>query len=201
MALILMEDNNQEDSAFIIGLYELQRELSYLASQSFPNFPNKTFHIDLDYLRKCTNILTYIPGDNEKLQTIQIIKHHNIVWKQIAQDCFEVLLTALREWNIEIRKPDNQLLTYKEQYTKLEKTITEMIRPALAAHAGNIQIAYFTKHIIGLKLLGSCKGCPFSLQTLTLHIAKILGMFFPEFFIIHVTHFAQWEQDMDALIE
>lgn len=191
MALILMEDDNSSDRAFIIGLYELQRELAYVV-------PNKLFHMELDYLRKFDNIISYAGADveNVKIPAIEIYKRHDVKWKCLAQDCFEILIATLHEYGIEIRKKEEELVTYQTQYDRLDKTITELIRPALMAHAGNIEISYIRKHIVGLKLLGSCQGCPFSMQTLTLHIAKILGLYFPEFLIIHVTHFVDWDPAM-----
>lgn len=187
MALIIMEDENSNESAVIIGLYELQKELAYI-------LPNQLFHIELDYLKKCQYIIAY--ENTDEIQAIRVVKMLQIHWKEFVQDCYAALIDSLKQFNIEIQKSDKEKITYGEQYDRLDKIITEMIRPALMAHAGNIEIAYIKPHIIGLKLLGSCKGCPFSLQTLTMHVAKILGMYFPEFLIIHVTCITDWHPDM-----
>lgn len=193
MALIIMEDENSNESAVIIGLYELQRELAYL-------IPNKLFHIELDYLQKCQYIIAY--ENTDEVQAIRVVKMLNVTWKDFVQDCFAALITSLKDFNIEIQKSTDAKVTYGEQYDRLDKIITDMIRPALMAHAGNTEIAYLKPHIVGLKLLGSCKGCPFSLQTLTMHVGKILGLYFPEFLIIHVTCITDWHPDMrDEIVQ
>lgn len=186
-----MEDENSNESAIMIGLYELQRELAHL-------IPNKMFHIELDYLNKCQYIIAY--ENTDEVQAIRVVKRQEMIWKEFVQDCFNALISSLKEFHIEMQKPNHENVTYGEQYDRLNKIMTEMIRPALMAHAGNIEIAYIKPNIVGLKLLGSCKGCPFSLQTLTLHVAKILGLYFPEFLLIHITCITDWHPDMRDVI-
>lgn len=184
MAIIFMEDDFNQEAAHLIGLYELQAEL-------IRYIPNKLLDIHDDYLRKFRKIHTYLIDE----KTIQLIRKLETPWKLIAQEAFEILIHTLKQFNIEIRKQNK--VTYGEQYRKLDKLVSEKIRPALMAHAGNVSIAYITPHIVGLKLMGACHGCPMSIQTLTVHIAKILGIYFPEFLIIHVTRIIDYDPERD----
>ena len=56
----------------------------------------------------------------------------------------------------------------KELLDQIELILDAKIRPALAMHAGNIQIVDFDekKGILSVKLEGTCDGCGFADETL-----------------------------------
>lgn len=62
---------------------------------------------------------------------------------------------------------------------KLEKLLDEQIRPALAAHGGNVEIVDVDNNILYLRLQGGCQGCASSKATLKDGIEQIVKRNFP----------------------
>ena len=42
---------------------------------------------------------------------------------------------------------------------QIEKVLDEQIRPALAAHSGNVELVDYDNDKVFLKLTGGCQGC------------------------------------------
>lgn len=172
MALIIIEHEQHPDILEIIGLYELEQEINQL---------NKTNHLGLsfnvidDYLMKNSLIKTYMCQEDK----IQVIKDQGSSFKMVVQESYNQLLNVFNTMSLSI---DSALPNIDE----IEVVLDDFIRPALAQHAGNIKITYLENGILGLKLLGTCQGCAFSLMTLTSHVARILGMYFPALLVLHI---------------
>ena len=63
---------------------------------------------------------------------------------------------------------------------KVEALLDEQIRPALAAHGGNVEIIDIDNNKLFLKLQGGCQGCSSSSATLSDGIARLVKQNFPE---------------------
>lgn len=57
---------------------------------------------------------------------------------------------------------------------KIEKLLDEQIRPALAAHGGNVEIVDIDNNVLYLRLQGGCQGCASSKATLKDGIEQIV---------------------------
>ncbi|MBH48621.1 MAG: hypothetical protein CME71_10675 [Halobacteriovorax sp.] len=63
---------------------------------------------------------------------------------------------------------------------QLETLFDEQVRPALAAHGGNVEIVDLDNDILFLRLQGGCQGCSSSQATLTDGIARMVKQHYPE---------------------
>jgi len=63
---------------------------------------------------------------------------------------------------------------------KLETLFDEQVRPALAAHGGNVEIVDLDNSTLFLRLQGGCQGCSSSTATLKEGIATLVKQNFPE---------------------
>ncbi len=63
---------------------------------------------------------------------------------------------------------------------KIETLMDEQIRPALAAHGGNVEIVDLDNNKLFLKLQGGCQGCSSSSATLKDGIERLLKQNFPD---------------------
>tara|TARA_R110000868_G_scaffold229901_7_gene483046 strand:- start:125 stop:382 length:258 start_codon:yes stop_codon:yes gene_type:complete len=63
---------------------------------------------------------------------------------------------------------------------QLETLFDEQVRPALAAHGGNVEIVDLDNDILFLRLKGGCQGCSSSQATLTDGIARMVKQNYPE---------------------
>lgn len=64
---------------------------------------------------------------------------------------------------------------------KVEKVISEKIRPNLQADGGDLELVEVTPEgVVKLKLTGACGGCPMSQMTLKAGIEKVLKEELPE---------------------
>lgn len=48
---------------------------------------------------------------------------------------------------------------------KLEQMLDELVRPALKAHGGDVELIGFEDGILRLRMLGQCAGCPAATMT------------------------------------
>ncbi|MDO4517252.1 MAG: NifU family protein [Bacillota bacterium] len=48
---------------------------------------------------------------------------------------------------------------------KLEKMLDELVRPALKAHGGDVELIGLEDGILRLRMLGQCAGCPAATMT------------------------------------
>ena len=64
-------------------------------------------------------------------------------------------------------------------WEKIEKAIN-IIRPALKADGGDVELIDVTNGIVTVKLLGACAGCPSSQMTLKMGIERRLKEEVPE---------------------
>ena len=62
---------------------------------------------------------------------------------------------------------------------QVEATI-EVIRPALQADGGDVELVAVEEGIVKVRLKGACAGCPMSQMTLKMGIEKILQQNVPE---------------------
>jgi Fe-S cluster biogenesis protein NfuA len=63
---------------------------------------------------------------------------------------------------------------------KLEVLFDEQVRPALAAHGGNVEIVDLDNNVLFLRLQGGCQGCSSSSATLKQGIQTLVKQNFPE---------------------
>jgi Fe-S cluster biogenesis protein NfuA len=63
---------------------------------------------------------------------------------------------------------------------KLEILFDEQVRPALAAHGGNVEIVDLDNNKLFLRLQGGCQGCSSSTATLKEGIQTLVKQNFPE---------------------
>lgn len=63
---------------------------------------------------------------------------------------------------------------------KLENLFDEQVRPALAAHGGNVEIVDLDNDVLYLRLQGGCQGCSSSSATLKQGIQTLVKQNFPE---------------------
>ncbi len=61
----------------------------------------------------------------------------------------------------------------------VEKAL-EMIRPALQADGGGIELVDVVDGVVKVKLTGACGGCPMSQMTLKMGVEKVLKQQVPE---------------------
>lgn len=62
----------------------------------------------------------------------------------------------------------------------IEEILNEQVRPALAAHGGNIELIDIDNSKVFVKLTGGCQGCSSSNATLKDGIERLLKQKFPE---------------------
>jgi len=62
---------------------------------------------------------------------------------------------------------------------KVEKAL-ELIRPALRADGGDVELVDVTEGIVKVRLKGACGGCPMSQLTLTRGVEQTLKKAVPE---------------------
>ena len=65
-------------------------------------------------------------------------------------------------------------------YRQLETLFDEQVRPALAAHGGNVEIVDLDNDILYLRLSGGCQGCASSTATLKDGIARLVQQNYPD---------------------
>ena len=63
---------------------------------------------------------------------------------------------------------------------QMEKLFDEQVRPALAAHGGDVEIVDIDNNKLFLKLSGGCQGCSSSQATLTQGIQTLVKEKFPD---------------------
>lgn len=63
---------------------------------------------------------------------------------------------------------------------RIQKTIEDMINPAVASHGGRVDLVDFVNNNVYLKLSGGCQGCASSSATLKNGIERLLREEFPE---------------------
>ena len=63
---------------------------------------------------------------------------------------------------------------------QLETLFDEQVRPALAAHGGNVEIVDLDNDILYLRLSGGCQGCASSTATLKNGIARLVQQNYPD---------------------
>ena len=69
---------------------------------------------------------------------------------------------------------ENSTLSPFHFYKKVEKTVEEQIRPALAADGGSIEVIDIKNHLVYCRLQGACAGCPGASQTMKLLVERTL---------------------------
>jgi Fe-S cluster biogenesis protein NfuA len=75
---------------------------------------------------------------------------------------------------------------------KIEKLFNDQIRPALAAHGGNVEVIDLDNNKLYLRMVGGCQGCSSSTATLRDGIQTLVKQNFPEIEdIIDVTNHEQ----------
>lgn len=63
---------------------------------------------------------------------------------------------------------------------KVESLFDDQIRPALAAHGGNVEVIDIDNGKLFVKLSGGCQGCSSSSATLKDGIERLIKQTFPE---------------------
>lgn len=63
---------------------------------------------------------------------------------------------------------------------EVEKVLDEKIRPGLALHGGDIQIAGQEGGVLRVRLLGQCSGCPSAIYTMEDLVQEELLQAFPQ---------------------
>ena len=63
---------------------------------------------------------------------------------------------------------------------RIEVLFDEQVRPALAAHGGNVEIVDLDNNVLFLRLQGGCQGCSSSAATLKQGIQTLVKQNFPE---------------------
>lgn len=63
---------------------------------------------------------------------------------------------------------------------QVEKLLDEQIRPALAAHGGNVELIDIDNNKMYVRLSGGCQGCSSSQATLKDGIARLVKQNFPD---------------------
>lgn len=63
---------------------------------------------------------------------------------------------------------------------KIENLFDEQVRPALAAHGGNVEVVDIDNGKLFVKLSGGCQGCSSSSATLKDGIERMVKQTFPE---------------------
>ncbi len=68
-----------------------------------------------------------------------------------------------------------------EQLKKKVRASLEKLRPYLQSDGGDVKLIDYTDdHVVKVKLMGACNGCPFSMQTLKAGIEMALKREIPE---------------------
>ena len=67
----------------------------------------------------------------------------------------------------------------EELRKRVEETL-ELIRPALQADGGDVELVDVVDGVVQLRLVGACHGCPFATQTLHRGIERYLKEKVPE---------------------
>jgi Fe-S cluster biogenesis protein NfuA len=67
----------------------------------------------------------------------------------------------------------------EELRKRVEDTI-ELIRPALQADGGDLELVDVVDGVVQLRMLGACHGCPYAMQTLHRGIERYLKERVPE---------------------
>jgi Fe-S cluster biogenesis protein NfuA len=62
---------------------------------------------------------------------------------------------------------------------KVEAALS-MIRPALQADGGDVELVDVNEGVVKLRLKGACSGCPMSTMTLKMGIERVLKQQIPE---------------------
>ena len=70
--------------------------------------------------------------------------------------------------------------THQDIINEIEKILEAKVKPAVAAHSGEIKFISFHKGIVRLLLAGSCSGCAMSKATLHRGVEGILKHYIPE---------------------
>lgn len=65
-------------------------------------------------------------------------------------------------------------------FRKIEALLDEQVRPALAAHGGNVEVVDIDNDKVYLRLQGGCQGCSSSSATLKDGIETLIKRNFPE---------------------
>ncbi len=65
-------------------------------------------------------------------------------------------------------------------FRKIEALLDEQVRPALAAHGGNVEVVDIDNNKVFLRLQGGCQGCSSSSATLKDGIETLIKKNFPE---------------------
>lgn len=77
---------------------------------------------------------------------------------------------------------------------QLETLFDEQVRPALAAHGGNVEIVDIDNDILYLRLKGGCQGCSSSAATLKDGIERLVKQSYPDIKqVVDVTDHASGE--------
>lgn len=63
---------------------------------------------------------------------------------------------------------------------QIEKVMTEQIRPALAAHGGDVEVVDVDNFKLYLRMKGGCQGCSSSSATLRDGITRLVKQHFPD---------------------
>lgn len=63
---------------------------------------------------------------------------------------------------------------------QLETLFDDMVRPALAAHGGNIELIDVDNNIVYVKMTGGCQGCSSSQATLTDGVERLIKQHYPD---------------------
>jgi len=67
-----------------------------------------------------------------------------------------------------------------EMIRKIEALLEKEVRPALAAHGGNIEVVDYDNNKLYVKLSGGCQGCAGARATLKNGVEKLVKKYFPE---------------------
>lgn len=63
---------------------------------------------------------------------------------------------------------------------KVEAILDEQVRPALAAHGGNVEVVDIDNNKLFIRLQGGCQGCSSSSATVKDGIQRLIQQTFPE---------------------
>lgn len=74
---------------------------------------------------------------------------------------------------------------------QIEKLFDEQIRPALAAHNGNVEVIDVDNNVLFIKFYGGCQGCSSSKATVKGGIEQLVKQNFPDIMeVVDVTNHA-----------
>lgn len=63
---------------------------------------------------------------------------------------------------------------------RVEAIFDEQVRPALAAHGGNVEVIDIDNNKLFIKLTGGCQGCSSSMTTVKDGITRLVKSTFPD---------------------